>query len=57
MSNQFPKSEIETWKKWARIGFTWYRFVEEKECDECGFQCTNFTEAKRHSKIHETKLK
>jgi len=53
MGNQFPRTEVETYWKWARLGFTWVRFVEHKHCNDCKFKCYTLKDAREHQKTHE----
>lgn len=53
MGNQFPKAEVETYWKWARLGFTWYVHDDFRYCNDCKFRCKTLKDAKEHHKIHE----
>ena len=55
MGNQYPKAEIETYKRWARLGFTWNKFVSNKSCEDCSYSCKSLALARKHQKIHTTK--
>lgn len=56
LGNQFPKSEVETYWKWARLGFTWNKFVDNTQCDKCSYSCKSLGQARKHQKIHTTKI-
>ena len=52
MSDQFPRKEVEKFKTWARLGFTWNKFVANSECENCSYTCKSLNQAKKHFKSH-----
>lgn len=53
MGEQFPRSEVETWKKWDAIEFDWNKFVVQRTCRICNYSCKSYGIAKKHFDEHD----